>query len=111
MPYHPARVYVDETYGDDNSFLIQAAIAIPAGNAETAFTDILDKKIAANPKFDRSEFKGGSLSPKNRYVFEWFLQQAINIIAEIADHTPIRSIIAVDGMGQYKSDTYNKLYD
>jgi hypothetical protein len=34
---HPTRIYVDETYGDDNSFLIQAAIALPAGNVETVW--------------------------------------------------------------------------
>lgn len=99
------------TYGDDSSFLIQAAIALPAGNAETAFTETLEAKIAENPKFNRAEFKGGSLSAKNRDVFQWFLQQTINILAEISDNTPVRTIIAIDSMEKYKSDIYDKLYD
>jgi len=109
MVYHTARAYIDETYGDDRSFLIQAAFAIPAGNAETVFSEILETKIADNPRFDRSEFKGGDTSAKNRYIFQWFFQQTVNIIAEIADETPVRTIIAVDSTQKYNSDIYDKM--
>ena len=86
MP-HPARVYADESYGDNNSFIVQTAIALPAGNAEDAFNEILEAKIAENPRFDREEFKAQGLSDKNRFVFQWFLQQTFNILGEIADRT------------------------
>lgn len=110
MSFHPARVYVDESYGDDQSFLVQTAISLPAGNAELAFYDILNRKIAESPKFTRAEFKAGSLDEKNRSVYEWFLQQAINVLAAISDKTPCRTVISIDSMAKYKSDIYTRLY-
>ncbi len=110
MP-HPARVYADESYGDNNSFIVQTAIALPAGNAEDAFTEILQAKIAENSRFDREEFKAQGLSDKNRSVFQWFLQQTINILGEIADRTPCRTLITIDAMDNYRTQVYQRLYN
>jgi Protein of unknown function (DUF3800) len=108
---HPARVYVDESYGDDGSFVVQTAVALPAGNAEIAFNEILEAKIAENPRFDREEFKAKGLSGKNQYVFQWFLQQAINILGEVADRTPCRTLVTIDSVEKYRSDVYDRLYE
>lgn len=108
---HPARVYVDESYGDDGSFVVQTAVALPAGNAEIAFNEILEAKIAENPRFDREEFKAKGLSGKNQYIFQWFLQQTINILGEVADQTPCRTLITIDSVEKYRSDVYDRLCD
>jgi len=110
MP-HPTRVYVDESYGDHNSFVVQTAIALPAGNAEEAFNDSLEAKFAENAAFDRDEFKANKLNGKNRFVYHWFLQRVINIVAEIADGTPCRSLITIDSMEKYRDRVYQQLYD
>lgn len=107
---HPARMYIDESYGDDETFLIQTAIGVPAGNAEHTFTQILVDKIAAEPNFARQEFKAGRLAANNRHVYQWFLQQVINVLAEISDRTPISTIVAIDSTANYKTDVYNRLY-
>jgi hypothetical protein len=111
MSDHPARVYVDESYGDSLSFLVQTAITLPAGDAEAAFNQTIEAKIAENPRFDRDEFKARDVGPKNRHVFQWFLQQAVNVLALVGDHTPCRTVISIDGMGNYKTDVYNRLYE
>lgn len=111
MSNHPARVYVDESYGDAHSFMVQTAISLPAGNAESAFDKIVEAKIAENPRFDRDEFKAGDIGPKNRQIFQWFLQQAINILAEVGDRTPCRTVVSIDGMGNYRTDVYARLHD
>ncbi len=110
MP-HPARVYVDESYGDNNSFVVQTAIALPPGNAEEAFNESLETKIAENPRFDRDEFKAQDLSGRNRFVFQWFLQQTINILGEVADSTPCRTLITIDSMKKYRTQVYERLYN
>lgn len=108
---HPARVYADESYGDDNSFVVQTAVALPAGNAEDAFNEILEAKIAENPRFDREEFKAKGLSGKNQYVFQWFLQQAINVLGEVAERTPCRTLVTIDAADKYRTEVYHRLYD
>lgn len=110
MP-HPARVYVDESYGDNNSFMVQTAIALPAGNTEEAFNASLEAKFSENAAFDRDEFKANKLNGKNRFIYQWFLQQVINIAAEIADRTPCRSLITIDSMEKYRNEVYQQLYN
>jgi len=107
--HHPARVYVDESYGDDGSFVVQTAVALAAGNAEIAFNEIMEAKIAENARFDREEFKAKGLSGKNQDIFQWFLQQTINILGEVADQTPCRTLITIDSVENYRSDVYDRL--
>jgi hypothetical protein len=103
-------MYIDESYGDDQTFLIQTAIGVPPGNAELAFNQILQDKFAAEPNFAREEFKAGRIAANNSHVYQWFLQQVINVLAEISDRTPISTIIAVDSAANYRTDIYDRLY-
>lgn len=107
---HPARVYADESYGDDGSFVAQTAVAVPAGDAEIAFNEASEQKFAENPWFDREEFKANTLSGRNRHIFQWFLQQSINVIGVIAERTPCRTLVTIDSWDMYRGDVYARLY-
>ena len=60
-------IYVDETYFDQNSGLIQVALPAPK-SADAEFKKAVAAMVAGSPRFQHKEFKASQLNERNAEV-------------------------------------------
>jgi hypothetical protein len=104
-------VYVDETYLDDRSGLIQSAFCLPKNN-HSGFELAVDALKATHPAiFPPVEFKGSSLSQGNVAVYRDFLAIAFNHIGQVSDKSPLRTITTIESLGRLEDKNFAWIYD
>jgi len=103
-------IYIDESYFDRNTGLIQAAIPVPAGYVK-AFQSRVAELRDQNPHFHSQEFKGGKITKGNAGVYKKFLRDAMNLSAIISDNSPLRTVITVESTQSSRSNEYQWVLD
>src|SRR4051812_44166942 len=99
-------VYVDETYFDMNSGLIQVGLPVAAG-CKAGFEEAVTKLRANNPHIKIAEFKAGKVHAGNAKVYGKFLQYVVNVATSVGEQTPLRPVISVESMKVSTGDEYD----
>jgi hypothetical protein len=77
-------IYVDETYFDQGSGLIQVGLPIPdSGHRE--FQRAVGEMREEFRRFQHTEFKAGKLNESNAKVYTKFLKYVINLLGLVGD--------------------------
>lgn len=96
MALQPILLFVDETYLADGTGQIQTAVPVPQSLYDTVLVPEC-RKLLAQFGPEAKEFKGGSLKPKNHKRYKQFLRLFRNLAAIIAQQSPLRMVITLDG--------------
>ncbi len=96
MALQPILLFVDETYLADGTGQIQTAVPVPQSLYDTVIVPEC-RKLLAQFGPEAKEFKGGSLKAKNHKRYKQFLRLFRNLAAIIAQQSPLRMVITLDG--------------
>ena len=99
--YDVITVFVDETYLDDHSALIQTAVPLTRRGIEV-FDEVSHRLLAEDNRPNLKEFKAKNIDERNQSLYAKFLQRAINVIAETSLQSPLRAIITIESMDVYR---------
>jgi hypothetical protein len=105
-PPDDITIYIDETYFDMNSGLIQVGLPVPYG-CKAGFEEAIAKLRADNPHVQIAEFKAGKVHAGNATVYGKFLQYVINIAGAVGEQTPLRPVISVESMKVSTGNEYD----
>lgn len=104
---NPISVYVDETYLDDRSGVIQSAFCLPKKNLSN-FESAVDALKPLYPGiFPAIEFKGSSLSHGNLPVYREFLNIVCGFSTQISDKSPLRTIITIESKSRLEDKNFD----
>ena len=107
-PPHPITIYVDETYLDQKSGLIQVGLPVPdAGDRE--FKKAVDVMREQFPRFQHAEFKAGKLKGRNAEPYRKFLKYLINLLGAISDQSDLRGVVTIEAARRFSGDEYELL--
>jgi hypothetical protein len=101
-------IYVDETYFDKGSGLIQVGLPVP-DSGDSEFKKAVDLMRAEFPRFQHTEFKAGKLDEKNAPVYTRFLKLVINLTGIIGDQSYLRAVVTVEAAERSEGDEHKLL--
>lgn len=96
MALQSILLFVDETYLADGTGQIQTAVPVPQSLYDSVIVPEC-RRLLAQFGPEVKEFKGGSLKPTNRKRYQQFLRLFRNLAAIIAQQSPLRMVITLDG--------------
>lgn len=105
-------VYVDETYFDGQTGLIQTAFPIVSDHYESEVVAAIKKLVKeSKPGITINEFKASQLSAGNEPVYRGFLQRCVNAAAIQGDQSPLRPAVTFEAAQRYQGSDFDWVRD
>ena len=98
-PPDQITIYVDETYFDQDSGLIQAGLPVP-DSGDREFQKAVKEMRAEFPRFQQPGFKAGKLNESNAKAYTKFLKYVINLLGLVGDGGELRAVVTVEATGR-----------
>jgi hypothetical protein len=96
MDIQPILLFVDETYLSNGTGQVQTVVPVPLSTYRNVVVPECQRVLGELGPAAR-EFKGGKIRHGNQEQYKRFLRLFRNLASLVAEHSPLRTVITLDG--------------